>query len=69
MAMTTQEKTTYKARFNKESYDRVGLYLPKGKDGQPGMKEIWQREADRDGVPLAEFVKGCVNEKINNLQK
>ena len=45
MAMSQQEKTDYKQKFNEDSYDRIGLYLPKGKEGEPGMKNIWQAAA------------------------
>lgn len=58
MAMSQQEKTDYKRKFNEEKYDRVGLYL------KHGEKERWQSEADRQGVSLSEFIKRCVNEKI-----
>lgn len=48
MAMSQQEKTDYKRKFNEDSYDRIGLYLPKGKEGEPGMKDIWQAAADKE---------------------
>lgn len=66
MAMSQQEKTDYKRKFNEDSYDRIGLYLPKGKDGKPGMKDIWQAVADKENMKLSEFIKRCVNEKISN---
>lgn len=61
MAMSQQEKTDYKRKFNEEKYDRVGLYLKQGE------KERWQAEADRQGISLSEFIKRCVNEKISNM--
>lgn len=59
MAMSQQEKTDYKRKFNEEKYDRVGLYLKQGE------KEIWQAAADEQKVSLSEFIKRCVNEKIS----
>ena len=29
------------------------------------MKDIWQAAADKEGMKLGEFIKKCVNEKIN----
>ena len=60
MAMSQQEKTDYKRKFNEEKYDRVGLYL------KPGEKERWQVAADRQKISLSEFIKRCVNEKISH---
>ena len=62
MAMSKQEKTAYKRKFNEEKYDRVGLYLKQGE------KEHWQSAADAQGISLSEFIKGCVNEKISNMK-
>ena len=62
MAMSQQEKTDYKRKFNEEKYDRVGLYLKQGE------KEQWQAAADAQGAKsLSEFIKQCVNEKISNM--
>lgn len=59
MAMTTQEKTNYKRKYNEDKYARIGLYL------LPEEKEVWQSAADKEGMKhLSEFVKMCVNEKI-----
>ncbi len=66
MAMSQQEKTDYKRNFNEDSYDRIGLYLPKGKEGESGMKDIWQAAADKEKMKLSEFIKRCVNEKISH---
>lgn len=60
MAMSQQEKTDYKRKFNEEKYDRVGLYLKQGE------KERWQLEADKHNISLSEFIKRCVNEKISH---
>lgn len=60
MAMSQQEKTDYKRKFNEEKYDRVGLYLKQGE------KERWQVAADRQKISLSEFIKRCVNEKISH---
>lgn len=60
MAMSQQEKTDYKRKFNEEKYDRVGLYLKQGE------KERWQSAADAQKISLSEFIKRCVNEKISN---
>lgn len=59
MAMSQQEKTDYKRKYNEEKYARIGLYLP------PEEKEIWQVAADEQKVSLSEFIKRCVNEKIS----
>lgn len=67
MAKSQKEKTDYKKEFNKDNYDRVGLYLPKGKDGAKGMKDVWKEEAKKEKMDLGEFVKKCVNEKINGV--
>jgi len=58
MAMSKQEKTDYKRRYNEEKYARIGLYL------LPSEKERWQAEADSENISLSEFIKRCVNEKI-----
>ena len=60
MAMSQQEKTDYKRKFNEEKYDRVGLYLKQGE------KKQWQTAADAQGISLSEFIKRCVNEKISH---
>lgn len=59
MAMSTQDKTDYKRKYNEDNYARIGLYLP------PKEKEAWQEAANAEGIKyLSEFVKKCVNEKI-----
>ena len=58
MAMSKQEKTDYKRKFNEEKYDRVGLYLKQGE------KERWQAAADLQEISLSEFIKRCVNNSI-----
>lgn len=60
MAMSQQEKTDYKRKYNEEKYARIGLYLP------PEEKEAWQAEADEQKISLSEFIKQCVNEKISH---
>lgn len=60
MAMSQQEKTDYKRKYNEEKYARIGLYLP------PVEKEEWQSAADEQNISLSEFIKRCVNEKISN---
>lgn len=65
MPMTERDKMNYRRKYNEGAYDRVGLYLPKGKDGEPGMKEVWQRAADRAGESLGEYIKTAVNERID----
>lgn len=62
MAMSQQEKTDYKRRYNEEKYARIGLYLP------PEEKEAWQAAADEQKISLSEFIKRCVNEKISQDQ-
>lgn len=59
MAMSQQEKTDYKRKYNEEKYARIGLYLP------PEEKEAWQASADAQKISLSEFIKRCVNEKIS----
>jgi predicted HicB family RNase H-like nuclease len=58
MAMSQKEKTDYKRKFNESKYDRIGLYL------FPEDKKAWQEAADREGVSLSEFIKKCVNERL-----
>lgn len=59
MAMSQQEKTDYKRRYNESKYARIGLYL------LPEEKEIWQEAADAAGMKsLSEFIKKTVSEKI-----
>lgn len=60
MAMSQQEKTEYKRKYNEEKYARIGLYL------LPGEKEAWQSAADEQNISLSEFIKRCVNEKISH---
>lgn len=62
MAMSQQEKTDYKRKYNEEKYARIGLYLP------PEEKEAWQAAADEQKISLSEFIKRCVNEKISQDQ-
>ena len=45
MAMSQQEKTDYKRKFNEEKYDRVGLYLKQGENlPRQGIAVIWIKE-------------------------
>ena len=44
MAMSQQEKTDYKRKYNEKKYSRIGLYLP------PEEKEAWQAEADKQKI-------------------
>lgn len=60
MAMSQQEKTDYKRKYNEEKYARIGLYLP------PTEKAAWQAAADKQQISLSEFIKRCVDEKISN---
>lgn len=59
MAMSQQEKTDYKRKYNEDKYARIGLYLT------PDKKVQWQAAADAQGISLSEFIKQCVNEKLN----
>ena len=59
MAMSQQEKTDYKRKYNEKKYARIGLYL------LPEEKEVWQAAAEGQGISLSEFIKLCVNEKLN----
>lgn len=63
MAMSQQQKTDYKRKYNEEKYARIGLYL------LPGEKEAWQAAADEQQISLSEFIKRCVNEKISHNQE
>lgn len=60
MAMSQQEKTNYKRKYNENNYKRINMYLP------PEEKEIWQAAADAQKISLSEFIKRCVNEKISH---
>lgn len=58
MAMTQQDKTNYKRKFNEDNYARIGLYLT------PKEKEIWQERAQAEGISLSEFIKRCVAKEL-----
>lgn len=60
MAMSQQEKTDYKRKYNEEKYERIGLYL------FPDEKKEWKEMAKSNGMSLNEFIKMCVNEKISH---
>lgn len=60
MAMSQQEKTDYKRKYNEEKYERIGLYL------FPEEKKEWKAMAKSNGMSLNEFIKMCVNEKISH---
>lgn len=60
MAMSKQEKTDYKRKYNEEKYERIGLYL------FPDEKKEWKETAKSNGMSLNEFIKICVNEKISH---
>lgn len=59
MAMSQQEKTDYKRKYNEDKYARIGLYLT------PDKKTRWQAAADAEEISLSEFIKRCVDEKLN----
>lgn len=59
MAMSTEEKTAYKRKYNEEKYARIGLYLGKEE------KERWQLFADANNMSLNELIKKSVNMMIN----
>lgn len=59
MAMSQQEKTDYKRKYNEEKYARIGLYL------SPDEKKKWKSAAESEGVSLIGFIRRCVNEKIS----
>lgn len=58
MAMSQQEKTDYKRKFNEDSYDRIGLYLPKGK------KQRYIDIAKSRNVSLSAYIVEALEEKI-----
>lgn len=58
MAMSQQEKTDYKRKFNKDSYDRIGLYLPKG------QKQRYIDIAKSQNVSLSAYIVKALEEKI-----
>lgn len=60
MAMSQQEKTDYKRKYNEEKYERIGLYL------FPEEKKEWKALAKSSGMSLNEFIKMCVNERISH---
>ncbi len=62
MAMSQQEKTDYKRKYNEEKYERIGLYL------FPDEKKEWKETAKSNGMSLNEFIKMCVNEKISQYK-
>ena len=52
------DKVKYNNSFNKESYDRFSLMLPKGK------KEIIQEYAKRNGESINAFVNRAIDEAL-----
>lgn len=60
MAMSQQERTNYRRKYNEEKYERIGLYL------FPKEKKKWKEVAKSNGMSLNEFIKMCVNEKISH---
>lgn len=55
------DKIKYNNSFNKESYDRFSLMLPKGK------KEIIQEYAKRNGESINAFVNRAIDEALEKL--
>lgn len=52
-----QMKATNK--YIKNNYDRINVTVP------AGQKEIWKAAADAAGISLNDFIRRCVNEKID----
>ncbi len=46
-------------KYNKKNYERIYMYV------FPEDKQAWQAEAEAQGISLSEFIKLCVNEKLN----
>lgn len=58
MAMSQQDKTNYKRKFNEENYDRIGLYL------SPEDKERWKLAAKVAGMSLNKYIIQAVEDRI-----
>lgn len=63
MAMTQQEKTDYKRKYNEEKYKRVNMYL------FPDVKKRWESAAKNYGMSLSAYITQAVNEKIEREGK
>ena len=50
------DQIAYKNEFNRQSYDRIGFRVPKGK------KEMLQAYAERHGISVNEFITLSVEE-------
>jgi len=47
-------------KYNEKNYKRINMYI------LPEEKELWQLAAEEKGIKsLSEFIRKCVNEKIN----
>lgn len=58
MAYSESQKKASR-KYNEKTYKRINMYL------LPEDKDRWQEAADVQGVSLSEFIKKCVNEKLN----
>lgn len=59
----TENMSDYKADYNRNSYDRISLYIPKGE-----RNEI-KRAADLSGESLNAFIYRAIVEKMARLTK
>lgn len=48
-------------KYIANNYDRINITLP------AGQKEVWKKAADNSGLSMNDFIRKCVNEKIENL--
>ncbi len=55
------DKIKYNNSFNKETYDRFSLMLPKGK------KEIVQEYAKQNGESINAFINRAIDEALERL--
>ncbi len=55
------DKIKYNNSFNKETYDRFSLMLPKGK------KEIIQEYAKQNGESINAFINRAIDEALERL--
>lgn len=48
-------------KYIANNYDRINITLP------AGQKEVWKKAAEDSGLSMNDFIRKCVNEKIENL--
>lgn len=62
MAMTTEEKTAYKRKYNEENYARIGLYI------SPELKAKIAELSKSEKKSMNEFIIAAIEEKIKGTE-